>query len=125
MKKTLIFILAVLMAASCFVSCNETDPAGSESDVSTGEAGYDPETGRYVTDLPEFLWNAKDSVYASFDVAVTSDEAQSTYYSEDIGYDKYSTTDEVINDAVRRRNHLVEERTGVVVTAVSLASNKI
>ncbi len=118
MKKTLIFILAVLMAASCFVSCNETEPAGSESDVSMGEAGYDSETGRYVTDLPEFLWNAKDSVYATFDVAVTSDEAQSTYYSEDIGYDKYSTTDEVVNDAVRRRNHLVEERTGVVVTAV-------
>lgn len=119
MKKALVIFLAVLMAASCLVSCNETDTGNlSETDVSTGEAGYDPESGRYVTSLPAFEWNASDEKYAAFDVAVTSDEAQSTYYSEDIGYDKYSTTDEVINDAVMQRNHLVEELTGVKVQAV-------
>ncbi len=118
MKKTLILLLAVLMAASCFVSCNDTADTASESDVSTGEAGYDSETGKYVTSLPAFSWDTSKKEYATFDVAVTSDEAQSTYYSEDIGYGRYSTTDEVITDAVMKRNHLVEELTGVTVNAV-------
>lgn len=120
MKKTLVLLLAVLMIASCFVSCNEVskDTGVSETDTSTGDAGYDSESGRYVTDLPAFEWDSGSEAYSTFDVAVTSDEAQSTYYSEDIGYDKYSTTDEVINDAVMQRNHLVDELTGVKVNAV-------
>ena len=122
MKKALVILLAILMVSSCLVACNDPVEDTSVSDVSKAEAGYDPESGRYVADLPAFEWNVSDEKYTFFDVAVTSDEAQSTYYSEDIGYDKYSTTDEVINDAVMKRNHLVEELTGVKIQAVYVKS---
>ncbi|MBR2914345.1 MAG: hypothetical protein IKC06_00860 [Clostridia bacterium] len=122
MKKLLVLFLCLLMAGSCLlVSCNDGTQDTNKSDTedtSKTEAGYDPESGRYVANLPAFEWNVKDSVYATFDVAVTSNEEQSTYFSEDIGFDKYATTDAVINDAVKERNRLIEKKTGVVVTPV-------
>ncbi|MBO7737813.1 MAG: hypothetical protein J6S77_03795, partial [Clostridia bacterium] len=121
MKKLLVLFLCMLMAGSCLlVSCNDADGDVSKSETSKQEAvdGYDPESGRYVANLPAFEWNVNDSVYATFDVAVTSNEEQSTYFSEDIGFDKYATTDAVINDAVKERNRLVESLTGVTVNPI-------
>ena len=121
MKKLLVLFLCLLMAGSCLlVSCNDADGDVSKSETSKQEAvdGYDPESGRYVANLPAFEWNVNDSVYATFDVAVTSNEEQSTYFSEDIGFDKYATTDAVINDAVKERNRLVESLTGVTVNPI-------
>ena len=124
MKKALLIFLALLMVTSCLVSCNEREPDTSVTDTSRaeGEQGFNPETQRYETNLPEFSWDLSQGGYATFDVAVTSDENQSTYYSEEIGFDKYSTTDEVINDAVMKRNHLVQELTGVEIVAHYVAN---
>lgn len=121
MKKLLVLFLCMLMAGSCLlVSCNDADGDVSKSETSKQEAvdGYDPESDRYVANLPAFEWNVNDSNYATFDVAVTSNEEQSTYFSEDIGFDKYGTTDAVINDAVKERNRLVESLTGVTINPV-------
>ncbi len=122
MKKLLVLFLCLLMAGSCLlVSCNDNTQDTSKPDVSGDQnniEGYDPESGRYVANLPAFEWNVNDSVYATFDVAVTSNEEQSTYFSEDIGFDKYATTDAVINEAVRERNNLVTELTGVTVNPI-------
>lgn len=124
MKKVLVLVLAFLMAASCLVSCNDTvtDNSAADNSSAEGEQGYNPETKRYETTLPEFTWDVNNESYATFDVAVTSDEQQSTYYSEDIGFNKYSTTDEVINNAVMERNNLVLERTGVEIVAHYVAN---
>lgn len=123
MKKLLILFLCLLMVSSCLlVSCNDAADDTSKDDQNdtskNSVEGYDPDSDRYVANLPEFTWDTENEKYATFDVAVTSDEEQNTYFSEDIGYDKYSTTDQVINDAVRERNNKVEELTGVVVTPV-------
>lgn len=120
MKKSILLLLCALMVVSCFLaSCNQTEetskPEGENSNV---EAGYDSESGKYVADLPEFTWNTNDEKYATFKVAVTSNEEQSTYFSEDIGFDKYATTDAVINDAVKERNYKVQEMTGVEIVPV-------
>ncbi len=123
MKKLLVLLLCLLMVSSCLlVSCNDADVDTSKNDQNetskNNVEGYDPDSDRYVANLPAFEWNVDDEAYATFDVAVTSNEVQNTYFSEDIGYDKYPTTDAVINDAVRERNNKVEELTGVVVTPV-------
>lgn len=123
MKRLLVILLCLLMVSSCMlVSCNDADSDTSKADQNETSKnnieGFDPDSNRYVANLPAFEWNVDDEIYATFDVAVTSNEEQATYFSEDIGYDKYSTTDQVINDAVRERNNKVEELTGVVVTPV-------
>lgn len=122
MKKFIVLLLCVLMVGSCLlVSCNNNpadDTSKSEqSNVSSSEVGYDSESGRYVANLPEFTWDVNNETYATFDVAVYSNEIQTTYFSEDIGYGKYTTTDAVINDAVMERNNYVQQLTGVVVNA--------
>ena len=121
MKKLTIIMLCLLLTAGCMlVSCNgdNGDVSQTASDTSTVSIdGYDPESGRYVADLPDFKWDATNETYSTFKVCVYSNVIETTYFSEDIGYDLYTTTDEVINDAVRERNNLVLEKTGVTVTA--------
>ena len=53
MKKSILLLLCALMVVSCFLaSCNQTEetskPEGENSNV---EAGYDPESGKYVANL--------------------------------------------------------------------------
>jgi len=122
MKRLLAILLGVLLLCSTvLVSCNDADDVSKspdESDVSEGVTGYDPESGKYVANLPEFKWDIKDSRYKTFDVAVTSNEQQPTFFSEDLCFDKYSTTDAVINEAVRERNNKIEQMTGVVINPI-------
>ncbi len=121
MKRTVVLLLCLLMIGSCLlVSCNDTDTDTSkpEQNVSRTEAGYDPDSDRYVANLPAFEWDVNNSTYATFDVAVTSNEEQTTYFSEDLGVDKYATTDAVINEAIRERNNLVTELTGVTINPI-------
>lgn len=106
-------LLAVLMVASVFVACQDNDPDESK-DGTVSKAEGD---GRYVADLPEFSWDTKTGTYGTFDVLVTSQEGDSTYFSEEIGYDLYETTDEVLNAAVMERNNYVEQLTGVEIVA--------
>lgn len=106
-------LLAVLMVASVFVACQDNDPDESKDGTVSKSEG----DGRYVADLPEFTWDTKSGTYGTFDVLVYSNKVQTTYYSEEIGYDLYATTDEVLNTAVMERNNYVEQLTGVEVVA--------
>ena len=107
-------LLCLLTVISAFTACqpgNET----SKGDSSKGETSQGD--GRYVADLPAFEWNVDDEAYKYFDVLVVSQEGDSTYFSEDIGYDLYTTTDEVLNSAVMERNNYVNQLTGVEIKA--------
>ena len=106
-------LLAVLMVASVFAACQDNTPDESKG----GNVSKQEGDGRYVADLPEFSWNTSSGTYGTFDVLVYSNKVQTTYYSEDIGYDLYTTTDEVLNTAVMERNNYVEQLTGVEIVA--------
>ncbi len=121
MKRIIALLLGLLLLASALlVSCNTADNTSEPEASEGGEIvnGYDPESDQYVASLPEFSWNTNDSVYKTFDVAVTSNEEQPTFFSEDLCFDKYTTTDAVINEAVRERNNKVEQMTGVVINPI-------
>lgn len=108
-------LLCLLTVVSAFTACQPGNDT-SVGDSSKGETSA-TENGRYVADLPAFAWNVNDEAYATFDVLVYSDKVQTTYFSEEIGYDLYSTTDEVLNAAVMERNNYVEQLTGVEIVA--------
>lgn len=110
-------ILCLLMIAGAFAACQ---PTSDTSDVSGNTSENGTEGGRYVADLPEFKWDTSNETYAKFKVCVYSNEMQSTYYSEEIGYGMYTTTDEVITDAVMNRNNYVTQLTGVEVVACAV-----
>ena len=99
---------------------SSSGPAATESgaDTSAAPAGskYQDADNMYTLDnlgMPEF-----DFGISEINFAVTSVEGSSTYFSEEIGYDMYDTTDTVLNEAVRTRNHLIEEKYGVTINAL-------
>ena len=106
-------LLCVLMVASVFAACQDGNPDESKGGTVSKAEGDE----RYVADLPEFSWDTGSGTYGTFDVLVYSNQAQDTYFSEEIGYDLYSTTDEVLNTAVMERNNYVEQLTGVEIVA--------
>jgi hypothetical protein len=55
---------------------------------------------------------------SQFNVLVLDNTKETTYYSEEVGVDKYETTDDVLEEAVRNRNNKVAEDYGVTITAV-------
>ena len=121
-------LLLILLLAVCplLVACGEGegDDAstqsgnGSSSGTTSGTEGNDlylDSEGHYTLDnlnMPAFNFDQKE-----FRVCVYSNEEQSTYYSEEIGYDLYETTDDALNDAVKTRNDLITEKYGVTVVA--------
>lgn len=119
MRKLFCIILCLCFLCGMLVSCdgddNQSKDTGTEN-TSTA-SNNELQTSNYVADLPEFKWDVSNEEYATFDVLVYSNEIQTTYFSEEIGYDMYDTTDEVLNDAVRDRNNHVHELTGSKITA--------
>lgn len=116
MKNIISFILFLCFICGLLVSCEEKDSVsntGSDSNLISNNS----DTERYVADLPEFEWDVNNEEYATFDVLVYSNEEQTTYFSEEIGFDLYSTTDDVLNDAVRNRNNSINAMTGVTIKA--------
>lgn len=115
--KIISLCLCLLVCASCFlVACNNDSDTSSTGGTTSKEkvtTGYDSETGRYVVQMPEYTWTDK----TTFTVCITSDEAQSTYYSEEVDPDLYDTTDQKLKDAVKARNDEIEEDVGVKVLA--------
>lgn len=128
--RILAFFLACLVSAGCtaaLYSCDggtvpdDSAPVSSEapqqSEVSVSPSDpYKDSEGKYTLDnlgMPAFDFDKKE-----FRVLVYSNEIQDTYFSEEIEPDLYETTDSVLNEAVRTRNDLVEERYGVTVKAV-------
>ncbi len=107
-------LLCLLTVISAVTACQPADN-NEASKADTSNVSGKPE--RYVADLPEFSWDVNDDKYATFDVLVYSNNVQNTYFSEEIGYNMYSTTDEVLNAAVMERNNYVEQLTGVKIVA--------
>ncbi len=123
--------LSCLLLAFCFfftacAGAAEESSAGSdpvtESSGASGEQSnlYQDSDGYYTLDgleMPEFRFTEKQ-----FRVCVYNNEIEDTYFSEEIGYDLYDTTDTVLNEAVRIRNDLVEQEYGVQVVAYCVSN---
>lgn len=120
-------LLLVLLLALCplLVACGGTEGDASDSSVAAsgnegtsepvGEGKYQDASGNYTLDnlgMPAFDFPQKE-----FRVCVYNNVKQTTYYSEEIGYNLYETTDDVLNDAVKTRNDLIAEKYGVEVVA--------
>ena len=121
-----VLLLALPLLATCEEASEETSSAGSSvSGTASGPAGvegvdsiYLDEDGHYTLEKlerPEFNVEEKE-----FRVCVYNNVVQNTYFSEEIGYDMYETTDDAINEGVRTRNDLVEEQYGVKVVAYAV-----
>ena len=137
-KSTRLMTLALCLLLCCglvLAACGNTpsessqpvensEPAASQTDSQAEPAGskYQDANGQYTTanlEMPAFTFTENE-----FRVCVTSNQVQTTYFSEEIGYDMYDTTDTVLNEAVKTRNDLMEERFGVQVVAVAVPDVK-
>ena len=132
-KNTRLLALALCLLLCCglvLVACESTPQESTQPAESTGsadnsqaesgpeqtESKYLDANSNYTTanlNMPAFDFSEKE-----FRVCVTSQEGDSTYFSEEIGYDLYETTDTVLNEAVKTRNDLMEEKFGVTIVAV-------
>lgn len=124
MKKLIIFLLCLIFVLTPVLSgCQDTtdtsqDAASGEDQTSRGP-GYNEATGLYEPNLPEYKWEAD----REFVVCVTSNEGGNTYFSEEIEPNMYTTTDQVLNDAVAERNNRLGERyKNVKIRAVAVKS---
>ncbi|MDL2287734.1 hypothetical protein LJB90_04165 [Eubacteriales bacterium OttesenSCG-928-G02] len=120
----MIFIVSMLL-----VSCKDETPNESNTNSNAqsnteskdvSEETSDPEgdkgylgNGVWGREMPEFKWD-----YKQFRVIVYSRDKQATYFSEEIEADLYETTDEKINEAVKRRNDQIFDKYNVEIKAV-------
>ncbi len=93
---------------------NGSGDTSSDGSFGTAHGGYDAEKGIYYVNMPEFKWEEKKE----FRILVYDNTVDTTYYSEEIGVDKYETTDQKIEDAVRNRNNEIFEKYGVEIVPV-------
>ena len=125
-----VFLSAVLLllAVSCaggtpVQESPEPEPASDAVSAEESKTQQDPyrnAEGKYSLDgvnMPAF-----DFQETEFRVLVYSNHVQTTYFSEEVEPDMYETTDAVLNEAVRTRNDLLEERYGVKIKAVAVDS---
>lgn len=106
-------LLCLITCAACILSaCGRDEELSLDTGSSAApESSTDTEVGDYFSKYP-FTYNKKN-----FHLCITSNEAQTTYFCEDIVPGLYSTTDEALNDAVIKRNELINQKTGVEITA--------
>ncbi len=126
-KLLALFLCLLLAVCPVLVACQSDSPeessavSGSRSEgTSSGsdDSIYTDENGNYTlngVNMPEFNFTETE-----FRVCVYNNTIQTTYFSEEIGYDMYDTTDTVLNEAVKTRNDLVEQSYGVKVTACAV-----
>ena len=112
-KKIISLLLCLFMLSACalMVGCNGGDDNSSGSNDG-GVVGGDTMEDYGVT-MPEFKWDGDQ--YKEFDVLIYSNEAQTTYFCEDVQPDLYTTTDGSLNEAVKRRNDEILSQYGVTV----------
>lgn len=130
MKKALTMLLCLLLVlcpllVACNGSAGEDSSAAGTSGTSNETSGsgegnslYTDANGRYTLDklnMPAF-----DFSQTEFRVCVYSNNVQTTYFSEEIESDLYSTTDNQLNEGVRNRNNRIAEKYGVTVTAYAV-----
>ncbi len=128
-RNRLIAVLLCLLLVSgiCLTACRTSsepkdgstqttsEHAPSNGAPSESQSPYQDASGKYTlkgVDMPEFTFPETE-----FRVCVYNKDIQNTYFSEEIGYDLYDTTDRVLNDAVKARNDQVLTETGVAVVA--------
>ena len=110
LTRVLSAILALMMMMSLFVACAETG-AGDESGATTVDpaaaattAAPEPEETALTDDVPEYDFKGEDIVILARNREWVADEI----YAEENGT--------IVNDAVYRRNELVNSRLGVNIT---------
>jgi hypothetical protein len=123
MKKNFVLITCLILAltfilGACQKTGSETSAVSTSSCGNTNEhGGYDEASGKYYVKLPELELSKSE-----FNVLVVDNTKETTYYSEEVGVDKYETTDKALEDAVRNRNNRVLEDYGVTIKAVYTAN---
>ncbi|MBP5231156.1 MAG: hypothetical protein ILO68_05435 [Clostridia bacterium] len=123
----LLALCAALLCSLALTACENQPTAESSEPTAESSTPADtsapPATSKYQDEnnlytLKNLNMPAFEQVQSEFRVAVTSNEQATTYFSEEIGYDMYETTDLVLNEAVKTRNHLIEQDYGVTIVAV-------
>lgn len=116
-----------LVLSSCDdpIGNNSEDKSKSESetsdqDLNNDHGGYNKETKTYFVNMPE----NPNPDQKEFTVLVYDNTEQATYFSEEVGVDKYETTDEQLEEAVRNRNNKVLEDYGVEIKAAYVKNVK-
>ncbi len=109
-----ILVCLVLCSSMLLVSCSDK----KEEEMDKGEL-----VGEWIdkyTDLAEFKWEDRDE----FHILISDDKADPTYFCEDVVPDLYSTTDNLLNEAVATRNDEIFSRYGVTIKATTTNSVK-
>lgn len=118
-KITALAICLLLLASLALASCGGTEQSESPSE-SEPEKVLTDSIEDYVK-MPAFRWRNSDGSmregYDKFNLCIYSNNVATTYFSEDIVPNLYSTTDEVLNAAVTARNDEIELKYGVKITA--------
>ncbi len=113
----LLFALAAVLSA-CGTSSEESDTSSGELSQTSQPAKYIDANGKY---WPVYSDGIKDQIIGDrteVRVLVYDNTIQTTYYSEEIEPDMYSTTDSTLNEAVRERNNYVLQQLGIEIKAV-------
>lgn len=112
-KKLIALLLCALFCATAFLASCKDEQEESSNTNSTVLSGDNIED---FVSMPEFVWK-DNSDFSTFNVCIYSNEGQATYFCEDVVPGLYSTTDQVLDDAVARRNDEIENKYGVTITA--------
>lgn len=118
-----LLLCLTLLCSGMLAACTTGEQTDESADVSQSASDSNPDAqnkyvdanGKYTLDgldMPAFNYTETE-----FRVCVYDNSIQDTYFSEEIGYDLYATTDTVLNEAVKTRNGLIEEKYGVKVVA--------
>ena len=116
----LLFALAAVLSA-CGTSSEESDTSSeelSQTSQPVSDSKYIDANGKY---WPVYSDGIKDQIIGDrteVRVLVYDNTIQTTYYSEEIEPDMYSTTDSTLNEAVRERNNYVLQQLGIEIKAV-------
>ena len=133
-RKLTALLLCLLLIASCLlVACDQggddtsSGSTGTTSSTDSGnnsgiDAKYLDANGRYWPSYSDSMSESLIGDRTEIRVLVTSNEVETTYYSEEIEPDMYPTTDATLNEAVRERNNLVSEKLGIEIKAVPVAN---
>ena len=131
-RRLISLLLCMLFVAVCALSaCGETEDTGSVPSSGTtsleGNAGNSDVDPKYLDSIgrywPTYSGSMKDGIIGDrreIRVLVYNNTIQATYYSEEIEPDMYNTTDATLNEAVRERNNVINEKLGITVKAVAV-----
>ncbi len=130
-SRLLTVLLCVMLLALPVLAACEKDTAESGSGTSSASSTAQDFSGGEVVDsryqdaegyytLEKLERPSFDFEETEFRVCVYNNVVQNTYFSEEIGYDLYETTDDALNEGVRTRNDFVEEQYGVKVVAYTV-----